>query len=123
MSKPELWADYPAYDHVALCQLWGRMIDLPQGIPMRTNDLVQFADVVGCPESDLPKQDPATQHHALHDALHNQKVYKFLEDRIYPQRWMILNPDGAGYDPTCTDLTHDHSTSGCLGPAKDSANG
>ena len=35
----ELWADWGAYDHVALCQLWGRMIDLPEGVPMWTNDL------------------------------------------------------------------------------------
>ena len=28
VPEPELWADYCAYDHVALCQLYGRMIDL-----------------------------------------------------------------------------------------------
>src|SRR5579859_2717170 len=28
-----LWAWYGAYDHVALCQLWGRMIDKPEGVP------------------------------------------------------------------------------------------
>ena len=41
---PELWAWCGAYDHVALCQLWGRMIDLPKGVPMWTNDLKQEAE-------------------------------------------------------------------------------
>src|SRR5690606_10647266 len=38
-GPPELWADYGAYDFVALCQLWGRMVDLPDGLPMFTHDL------------------------------------------------------------------------------------
>jgi len=38
---PELWAYYAAYDHVALAQLWGPMIDLPKPLPMWTNDLMQ----------------------------------------------------------------------------------
>src|SRR5690242_13046005 len=29
-SNPELWAYYGAYDHVVLCQLFGRMIELPR---------------------------------------------------------------------------------------------
>jgi hypothetical protein len=32
----ELWAWYGAYDHVAYAQLFGRMIDLPDGFPMWT---------------------------------------------------------------------------------------
>ena len=35
----ELWGWYSAYDHVILCQLFGRMIDLPKGWPMYTKDL------------------------------------------------------------------------------------
>src|SRR5690606_35101455 len=30
----KLWANYGAYDHVCLAHLWGRMIDLPEGVPM-----------------------------------------------------------------------------------------
>ena len=33
-GKPEFWAYYGDYDWVALCQLYGRMVDLPEGWPM-----------------------------------------------------------------------------------------
>lgn len=77
----ELWGDYPAYDHVALCQLWGRMIDLPEGIPMRTNCLVQLAESLGISEKNFPAQPMDTVHHALHDARHNKVVF----DSIHPE--------------------------------------
>ena len=35
---------YSAYDHVALCWLFGKMIDLPAGFPMYTIDLKQTLD-------------------------------------------------------------------------------
>lgn len=61
----ELWAWYGAYDHVALAQLWGRMISLPKGIPMWTNDLRQEVHRLGNPQ--LPRQ-AAGEHNALEDA-------------------------------------------------------
>lgn len=64
----ELWAWYAAYDHVALAQLFGPMVDLPDGIPMYTRDLKHFHDDLGCPE--LPAQ-PDKAHDALADARHN----------------------------------------------------
>lgn len=40
---PELWAWFAAYDHVALTQIWGRMVgDTPAGIPMYTHDLWDY---------------------------------------------------------------------------------
>jgi hypothetical protein len=63
---PELWADYGAYDHVALCQLWGSMMHLPQGIPMWTHDLRQEAERLGV--TDLPPMPGAREHNALYDA-------------------------------------------------------
>jgi len=63
---PSLWAWYGAYDHVALCQLWGRMIDLPKGCPMWTNDLKQEAERLGNPA--LPSLSAITEHNALDDA-------------------------------------------------------
>lgn len=75
---PELWAWYGAYDHVALAQLWGRMIDLPDGIPMWTNDLRQEAHRLGNP--DLPEQPGAGVHNALEDARHNQVRARYLAD-------------------------------------------
>lgn len=74
-DDPQLWAWYGAYDHVTLCQLWGRMIDLPEGIPMWTNDLKQEAVRLGSPA--LPQQ-AAGEHNALLDARHNGVVRRFL---------------------------------------------
>lgn len=65
---PQLWAWYGAYDHVVLCQLWGPMIALPDGVPMFTNDLKQEAVRLGNP----PLLDqPTGIHNALADARHN----------------------------------------------------
>lgn len=65
----ELWADHGAYDHVVLSQLWGCMIDLPEGMPMFTNDIQQEARAAGLSHKDLPQQT-AGQHNALEDARH-----------------------------------------------------
>jgi hypothetical protein len=72
---PQLWAWYGAYDHVALCWLWGRMIDLPTGIPMWTNDIQQEAQRLGDPR--MPEQ-PAGEHNALEDARFNLVRHQHL---------------------------------------------
>ena len=64
--KPELWGWYSAYDHVALCQLFGSMVDLPEGIPMFTNDLKQEVQAIGNPR--LPDMPDRREHHPLDDA-------------------------------------------------------
>lgn len=43
-STPIFYGYYSAYDHVALCWLFGKMIDLPKGFPMYTIDLKQMLD-------------------------------------------------------------------------------
>ena len=73
----ELWANYGAYDHVALCQLWGSMVDLPSGIPMFTRDIQQEAARLGVGWDELPKQQGG-EHNALADARHNQTVRRWL---------------------------------------------
>lgn len=75
----ELWAWYGAYDHVALAQLFGRMIDLPYSlIPMWTNDLRQETERLGC-YNELPSRDEMPGHHnALDDARWNKEVGDFL---------------------------------------------
>lgn len=75
-TDPELWAYYSAYDHVALCQLWGRMIDLPTGIPMYTNDLKSELVRLGSPR--VPEQAEG-HHNALADAQWNKSTYEYLE--------------------------------------------
>lgn len=63
----ELWADWAAYDHVALCQLWGSMMSLPEGIPMWTHDLRQALDHYGLAK-EVPSMPGVTEHNALSDA-------------------------------------------------------
>lgn len=81
----ELWANYGAYDHVALAQLWGRMIDLPEGVPMFTNDIQQERARLGLRWDELPKQLDG-EHNALADARHNQTVRRWLAERASQER-------------------------------------
>jgi hypothetical protein len=71
----ELWAWYGAYDFVVLAQLFGRLVDLPSGIPMWTNDLRQEVARLGNPQ--LPEQD-AGVHDALADARHLKSRAEWL---------------------------------------------
>lgn len=74
-EKIELWAYYADYDHVALCQLFGTMMDLPEGWPMYTRDIKQLCDSLGNPK--LPEQGKG-EHHALADARWNKQAFDFL---------------------------------------------
>ena len=74
-GKPEFWGYYSAYDHVVLCQIFGTMMELPEGYPKYTNDLKQLAVSLGDPK--LPDQN-STEHNALADAEWNKEVYSFL---------------------------------------------
>ena len=75
-DKPEFWADYAAYDWVVFCQLFGTMMDLPEGFPRYCRDLKQWCDALGNPR--LPEQGKG-EHHALLDARWNKQVYEFLK--------------------------------------------
>jgi hypothetical protein len=76
----ELWANYGAYDHVCLAQLWGRMIDLPEGVPMFTCDIQQERARLGLGWDELPKQ-MSGEHNALADARHNRVVRRWLAEQ------------------------------------------
>ncbi|MFN3005118.1 3'-5' exoribonuclease domain-containing protein [Mycolicibacterium wolinskyi] len=76
----ELWAYYAAYDHVALAQLWGRMIHLPNGIPMWTNDLQQEMVRLGIDDDEIPRAE-GYEHHALDDARWNWQVLREIRRR------------------------------------------
>jgi hypothetical protein len=71
----ELWADYAAYDHVALCQLYGTMMQLPDGFPMWTHDFQQAWENAGRPA--LPEQTDGL-HNALADARHLKVQWESL---------------------------------------------
>jgi 3' exoribonuclease, RNase T-like len=68
MPNPELWGWHPAYDFVALCQLWGPMVNRPPGIPDRVNDVRQEYARRGLTGADAPAQNARSVHNALHDA-------------------------------------------------------
>jgi hypothetical protein len=100
-DKPTFYGYYSAYDHVALCWLFGKMIDLPKGFPMYTIDLKQMLDEkisqdnleingVKIPNYNLDKKiqtiknitnypKQTNEHNALSDAHFNYNLYKFLQ--------------------------------------------
>lgn len=77
-GKPRFVGYYAAYDHVALCQIFGTMMDLPDGWPMWTYDLKQLCYELGDPR--LPEQGKG-EHHALQDAQWNKRAWEFLMER------------------------------------------
>lgn len=72
-GNAETWAYYGAYDHVVLCQLFGTMMDLPDGMPMFTHELMQLWELAGKPEK--PPQY-AGAHNAMVDARWNLELYR-----------------------------------------------
>ena len=76
-EKPEFWAYYADYDWVALCQLYGTMMQLPKGWPMYCRDVKQLCDSIGNPK--LPKQDG--EHYAIGDAVWTKRAWEFLAAR------------------------------------------
>jgi hypothetical protein len=79
-NKPEFWGYFADYDWVLFCQLFGRMVDMPHGLPHICFDLKQLANQVGLSKEHL-QQAPETLHHALHDARWNSKFYEMLISR------------------------------------------
>ena len=70
---PEIWGWYGAYDWVALCQIFGTMMDLPMNWPMFIREAMMYRG----PRDVLPKRT-TPEHHALHDAEWQREVYYFL---------------------------------------------
>lgn len=60
---PEFWAWFADYDWVALCQLFGTMMDLPSGWPYYCRDYKQVAD-----EDAVDLEQTDSDHNALGDA-------------------------------------------------------
>ena len=79
-AEPVLWAWYGAYDHVALCQLWGAMPQLPRALPRYTLDVRQLWEHLGRPA--LPQQGSGL-HDALADARHVKVRWEALAERAY----------------------------------------
>ena len=102
-AQPEFYSYYSAYDHVVLCWLFGKMIDLPKGFPMYTIDLKQTLDEYANQLADMicyssgnhtvwttdeaikylntqyGFPESPKEHHALVDARFNYELYNFLQ--------------------------------------------
>lgn len=74
-EKPEFWGYYADYDWVVFCQMFGTMMDLPDGFPMYCRDIKQLCDDKGNPK--LPEQGSG-EHNALVDARWNKVAWEFL---------------------------------------------
>lgn len=77
----ELWADYGAYDHVCLMQLWGPMIRKPDFLPMWTHDIQQEVArlKVNPDDENFPAHEDG-KHHALDDARHTARIAQYLRE-------------------------------------------
>ncbi len=73
-DKPEFWGYYADYDWVVFCQMFGTMLDLPEGWPMYCRDLKQRADEMYLR---IPQQTEG-EHNALNDARWNKFAYELL---------------------------------------------
>jgi hypothetical protein len=80
MPNPIFYGYFADYDWILFCQLFGTMMDLPNGFPKFCMDLKQFAVLLGNPE--LPKLPNKTEHHALWDAREMKFRYDWLLDKM-----------------------------------------
>lgn len=76
----EVYGYYANYDWVLFCSLFGRMIDLPKGMPMYCRDLKQMMDEKGFDKNWKEKNcpDPTGIHNALEDAKWNQRLFNAI---------------------------------------------
>ena len=79
-DEPVWWAWMGAYDHVALCQLWGEMPALPRSFPRMTLDVKQLWVSLGRPA--LPVQASGL-HDALADARHCKARWEAMAERAW----------------------------------------
>ena len=74
-KPPQFWGYYADYDWVVFCQLFGSMLNLPEGFPKFCMDIKQLCMMLGNPT--LPKQGVG-EHNALQDARWNRHAWEFL---------------------------------------------
>lgn len=76
-ENPKFYAWYGSYDWVLLCQIYGTMMDLPNGWPMFQRDVVYLMELVGIPRKALPEMQ-GSAHNALDDAIWTKEAYDFI---------------------------------------------
>jgi hypothetical protein len=78
-EDPEFWADFASYDWVALCQLFGPMIDLPKGWPFFCRDVQQLRKQLGVPKFTVIQHG---EHNALSDARECKARHDVLQGKF-----------------------------------------
>lgn len=81
-SPLAFWGYFADYDWVVFCQLFGKMVDLPEGFPMYCNDLRQLMTEHSIHKDALPKQPKSTEHNALSDARWTKEAYLWCRSYI-----------------------------------------
>jgi hypothetical protein len=76
-GTPEFWGWCAAYDWVALCQVFGPMMNLPVGWPHYIRDIQQVLDERGIADEMLP-QNTGAAHNALADARYMKVLWIWL---------------------------------------------
>lgn len=82
-GKPEFWAYCSAYDWVALCQLYGPLVERPAGWPSICCDLKQLLRDWEIPKSCLLMQPEDSKHDALADALWVRDAWLSVQNTIF----------------------------------------
>lgn len=75
-GDPEFWGYFCAYDFVAICQLFGTLMNLPEHWPKFAMDINQWSVMMA--NSDLPNVGK-DEHHALNDARWIRDAWKVLD--------------------------------------------
>lgn len=82
-DKPSFWGYFADYDWVLFCQLFGRMIDLPKGMPMYCNDVKQLMHMTGVTRDGLDLHVVQTnEHNALDDARWIREAHRYITERF-----------------------------------------
>lgn len=75
-DRPSFYAYTASYDWVVFCQLFGRLVDLPERFPSYVRDLKQMRAQLGSPK--LPEHT-GIKHDALADAHFDAEIFKTLQ--------------------------------------------
>lgn len=81
----KLYGYYSAYDHVCFCKLFGTMKQLPEYMPMYTNDLQQTLDYFNQTIESLNVLESIQEHNALSDAKFNLDLYNAIKKKYSPK--------------------------------------
>lgn len=81
-ESPSFIADYGAYDWVVFCQLFGKMIDLPDYFPKHVKDVQQLYSELKLTE-ELPTLEAPNEHNALSDAKECKLRWEYLKKKKF----------------------------------------